>query len=256
MDSSSGFKRVLTLVAALAVFTISVASLPTPASPTEAQALLKWKSSLGNRSVSSLSSWTPSPCKATSSNLTVSSCAWYGNSCNQAGSVNWINLTTADVEGMLDKFPFSSLSHLMYMDLSVNSLSGHIPPQISFLSNLTYLDLSINQFSGIIPPEIGHLTKLEVQRLHFNELNGSIPLEIGQLHLLDEVTLYLNQLHGSIPSSLGNLIKLARLYIYNNSLSSSIPPEMGNMINLEVLHTDANFLTGPIPSTLGNLTKL
>ncbi|KAI6687761.1 hypothetical protein NL676_024589 [Syzygium grande] len=76
MDSSSGFKRVLTLVAALALFTISVAPLAASASPAEAQALLKWKSSLGNRSVSSLSSWTPSPCKATNSNLTVSSCAW------------------------------------------------------------------------------------------------------------------------------------------------------------------------------------
>ncbi|KAF8023543.1 hypothetical protein BT93_F0907 [Corymbia citriodora subsp. variegata] len=256
MDSSSEFTRVMSLVAALALFTTFVIPFPAHASPAEAQALLKWKSSLGNHSVTSLSSWTASPRNASGSNSTMSLCAWYGISCNQAGSVIKINLTSTYVEGTLDKFPFSSLSHLMYMDLSINSLSGHIPPQISFLSNLTYLDLSINRFSGNIPPEISHLTKLEVLHLVFNELNGSIPQEIGQLHLLNEIALYSNHLNGPIPSSLGNLSKLVVLYLYNNSLSGSIPLEIGNMTNLELLHMDTNFLTGPIPSTLGNLTKL
>jgi len=64
----------------------------------------------------------------------------------QEGSVIGINLTNADVEGTIDKFPFSFLSHFMYMDLSINSLFGHIPPQISLPSNLNYLNLSINRF--------------------------------------------------------------------------------------------------------------
>ncbi|KAF8023466.1 hypothetical protein BT93_F0846 [Corymbia citriodora subsp. variegata] len=256
MDSSIEFTRVMSLVAALALFTTFVTPFPAHASPAEAQALLKWKSSLGNHLVTSLSSWTPSPRNASGSNSTMSPCAWYGISCNQVGSVIKINLTSTYVEGTLDKFPFSSLSHLMYMDLCINSLSGHIPPQISLLRNLTYLDLSNNRFSGNIPPEIGHLTKLEVLHLVFNELNGSIPQEIGQLHLLNEIALSSNHLNGPIPSSLGNLSKLVVLYLFNNSLSGSIPPEIGNMTNLELLHMDTNFLTGPIPSTLGNLTKL
>ncbi|KAF7848746.1 LOW QUALITY PROTEIN: hypothetical protein BT93_L1601 [Corymbia citriodora subsp. variegata] len=221
---------------------------------TEARTLLKWKSTLGNHSLSSLSSWTSSPRNATGSNSTMSPCAWYGISCNPAGSVIRINLTSAGVEGMLDEFPFSSLSHLMYVDLSVNNLSGHIPLEISLLSNLTYLDLSINRFLGKILPEIGYLMKLEVLHLFSDGLIGSIPQEIGQLHLL--VVLYSNQLNGPIPPSLVNLSKLATLYVYNNSLSGSIPPEIGNMTNLEVLHMNSNNLTGPIPSTLGNLTKL
>ncbi|KAI6687765.1 hypothetical protein NL676_024593 [Syzygium grande] len=244
MDSSSEFKRVMSLVATLALLTIFVIPLPAHASPAEAQALLKWKSSLSNHSVSSLSSWTP---------LLIMRPV----PIRPAGSVIRINLTSAYVEGTLDEFPFSNLSRLMYMDLSINSLSGHIPPQIGLMSNLTYLDLSINRFSGKIPPpEISRLMKLEVLHLVSNELNGSIPQEIGQLHLLSEVALYSNQLDGSIPSSLGNLGKLTTLYVYNNSLSGSIPPEIGNMTNLEVLHLDTNFLTGPIPSTLGNLAKL
>ncbi|KAF8023544.1 hypothetical protein BT93_F0908 [Corymbia citriodora subsp. variegata] len=256
MDSSLDFTRVMSLVAALALFITIVIPFPAHASPAEAQALLKWKSNLGNRSVTSLSSWTPSPRNATGSNSTMSPCAWYGISCNQAGSVIKINLTSTYVEGTLDEFPFSSLCRLMHVNLSINSLFGHIPPQIGLLSNLTYLDLSINRFSSNIPPEIGHLTKLKILYLFSNELNGSIPQEIGQLHLLNEIALYSNHLKGPIPSSLGNLSKLVVLYLYNNSLSSSIPPEIGNMTNLEVLHMDTNILTGPIPSTLGNLTKL
>ncbi|KAI6695147.1 hypothetical protein NL676_022857 [Syzygium grande] len=187
MDSSSEFKRVMNLVAALALFTIFVIPLSAHASPAEAQALLKWKSSLDNHSVSSLASWTPSPHNATGLNSTVSLCAWYGISCNRAGSVIRINLTSTNVEGTLDEFPFSTLFHLMYLDLSVNNLSGHIPPKIGLLSNLTYLDLSINGFSGKIPPEISRLVKLEVLHLVSNELIGSIPQEIGHLHLLSEV---------------------------------------------------------------------
>ncbi|KAL3733265.1 hypothetical protein ACJRO7_022742 [Eucalyptus globulus] len=256
MYSSLEFKRVMSLVAALALFNTFAIPLPAHASLAEAQALLTWKSNLGNRSISRLSSWTITPHKAIGSNSTVSPCAWYGISCNRARNVIKINLTSSGVEGTLDEFPFSSLSHLMYMDLSINSLSSHIPPQIGLLSNLTYLDLSINQFLGKIPSEISHLTKLIVLHLVSNELNGSIPQEIGQLQLLNEVALDSNKLNGPIPSSLGNLSKLAILYVYNNSLSGSIPPEMGNMTNLEVLHMDTNLLTGSIPSTLGSLTKL
>ncbi|KAL3733277.1 hypothetical protein ACJRO7_022753 [Eucalyptus globulus] len=177
MDPLPEFKRVMSLVAALALFTTFTIPLPAQASPIEAQALLKWKSNLGNHSDSSLSSWTPSPRSATSSNSTAS-------------PLIRINLTSTYVEGTLDEFPFSSLSHLMYMDLSINILSGHILPQIGLLSNLTYLDLSINRFMGKIPPEISHLTRLTVLHLVSNELNGSIPQEIGQLHLLNEVALY------------------------------------------------------------------
>ncbi|XP_048130914.1 receptor-like protein 43 [Rhodamnia argentea] len=249
MDSSQEFKTVMSLVAALALFTSFVIPLPAHASPAEAQALVKWKSSLGHHSVSSLSSWTPSPRNATGSKLTISPCTWYGISC-RAGSVIGINLTNANVEGTLDEFPFSSLSNLMFMDLGINSLFGHIPPQIGLLSNLTYLDLSVNRFSGKIPPKIGRLNKLEVLHLVSNDLNGSIPQEIGQLHLFNELALYCNQLHGSIPSSLGNLSKLAY------SFSGHILDEIGNLRAMLDLELSTNQFTGPIPSSLGNLTDL
>ncbi|KAI6687750.1 hypothetical protein NL676_024578 [Syzygium grande] len=251
-------------LASFTLFTMLLAIIPQGAIPAfastlEAQALLKWKSSLQNQnqSISSLSTWTLPPQNATSSNATAASpCDWYGISCNLARSVLGINLTSSNIRGTLDEFPFSSLPYLTYIDMYRNELFGSIPPQVGLLTNLTYLDLSFNQLSGNIPWEIGDLTKLEVLHLISNELNGSIPDEIGQLRLLSELALYSNQLDGSLPSSLGNLSSLARLYIYNNSFSGSIPHEMGNLTNLEEIYMDTNSLTGPIPPTFGKLTKL
>ncbi|XP_030541450.2 MDIS1-interacting receptor like kinase 2-like [Rhodamnia argentea] len=252
------------LLASFALFTVLLLIIPQGAVPAyastlEAQALLKWKSSLQNQnqSTSSLSSWTLPPQNATGSNATAASpCGWYGIACNLARSVIGINLTSSNIRGTLDEFPFSSLPYLTYIDMYINELSGGIPPQVGLLTNLTYLDLSFNQLSGQIPRDIGDLTKLEVLHLISNELNGSIPDEIGRLRLMNELALYSNQLDGSLPSSLGNLSSLARLYLYNNSFSGFIPLEMGNLTNLEEIYMDTNFLTGPLPPTFGKLTKL
>ncbi|KAI6687771.1 hypothetical protein NL676_024599 [Syzygium grande] len=252
--SSSIFKRVMSLVAALALFTLFVTPLPADASPAEAQTLLKWKSSLGNPSVSSLSSWTPSPRNATGYNSTMSPCAWYGISCNQAGSVIMINLTSANVKGTLDEFPFSSLSRLMYMDLSVNHLSGHIPHQIGLLSNLTYLDLSENLFSGKIPTNWGSCTRLVALRIAGNNITGNLPPEIGNATQLQRLDLSSNGLVGEIPKELGKLKLLLELSLNNNSLTGPIPFSLADLTHLQVLLLNDNQLsgrfTGPLPANL------
>ncbi|KAI6695062.1 hypothetical protein NL676_022772 [Syzygium grande] len=212
-----GSPKVETLVPLLASFAlfmvlpviISHCPIPAYASTLEAQALLKWKSSLPNQNQSSasLSTWTLPPQNATDPNVTAASpCSWYGILCNLAGSVIGINLPSSNIRGTLDEFPFSSLLYLTYIDMYRNELFGGIPPQVGVLINLTYLELSINRLYGKIPCEIGELTKLEVLHLFSNELNGSIPDEIGQLRFLNELALFSNQLDGSLPSSLANLI--------------------------------------------------
>ncbi|KAL5769832.1 hypothetical protein ACOSP7_013986 [Xanthoceras sorbifolium] len=222
----------------------------------EANALLKWKSSFANQTQSQLPSWTLLSHNTSNSKPSTTPCTWFGISCNPAGSVIKINITSFGLNGTLHEFPFSSFPNLAYVDLAMNSLYGTIPPQIANLSKLVYLDLSTNQFSGEIPPEIGHLTNLQVIHLVQNQLNGSIPREIGLLRSLNDLALYSNQLHGPIPASLGKLTNLTTLYLYNNSLSGSIPPEIGNLKNLLEVYLDTNNLTGPIPSTFGNLKNL
>ncbi|XP_009616588.1 uncharacterized protein LOC107772987 [Nicotiana tabacum] len=237
----------------LYLFTVSFASTE------EATALLKWKATFQNQNNTLLASWKLSHVgsKNSSSVGATGSDAcrgWYGVTCLN-GRVNRLNITNASVVGTLYDFPFSFLPLLEYVDLSMNQLSGTIPPEIGKLTNLVYLDLSINHISGTIPLQIGSLTKLETLHIFDNQLNGSIPEVIGHLRSLSELALNTNFLNGSIPASLGNLNNLSSLYLYENKLSGSIPAAIGKLVNLVVAYLDTNQLTGHIPPEIGNLIK-
>ncbi|XP_076891609.1 uncharacterized protein LOC143543087 [Bidens hawaiensis] len=238
------------LLPSLALLIISLLS-STPyfvyASLKEANALLNWKASLHIPNNSPLySSWNDSaPCTS-----------WFGVGCNDDWTVHTLNLTSSELNGTLDQFPFSFLHNLSRFELSVNHFFGPIPAQIHLLSKLVYLDFSGNKFSGAIPPEIGMLPNLETLHLFENQLNGSIPQEIGQLISLFELALYDNSLEGDIPSTLGNLRNLAYLYLDDNMLFGQIPHEFGHLVNLVEVYISNNSLSGPIPPTIGNLKQL
>ncbi|KAM3356574.1 hypothetical protein P3S68_023288 [Capsicum galapagoense] len=178
----------------------------------------------------------------------------YGVACIN-GRVNTLNITNASVVSTLYDFPFSSLPFLENVDLSMNNLSGTIPPEIGNLTNLIYLDLHTNQISGIIPSQISSLAKLQIPRIFDNHLNGPIPGEIGQLRSLTELSLGMNFLNGSIPASLGNLNNLSHLYLYENHPSGSIPKKRGKLVNLVEAYLETSQLTGHIPPEMGNLTN-
>ncbi|KAL5559007.1 hypothetical protein UlMin_035218 [Ulmus minor] len=230
------------------------------ASSDEVSALLNWKASLQNHSLTVQTSWirplNNSLNSSTKGRTSTNLCSWSGIYCNSGGRITKINLKTSYLRGTLHGFSFSSFPGLEYLDLSMNSLFGTIPLEISFLSKLKYLDFSANQFSGKVPVEISLLSDLGVLVLFNNKLNGSIPKEIGYSSSLTELSLGSNFLSGFIPASLCNLSNLAFLSLFNNSLSGSIPSEIGNLSNLVELHLDTNHLTGSIPSSLGNLRKL
>ncbi|KAH7855685.1 hypothetical protein Vadar_027661 [Vaccinium darrowii] len=213
----------------------------------QAAALLTWKASLDSQSQSLLSSWV----------IGSNHCNWTGIGCKTVGTIiTHIDLKSYGLRGTLSNLNFSSLSNLLSLDLTNNSLHGIIPSSIDRLWRLTYLSFSANRLSGSIPHEICQLSNLKTLKLHQNQIGGTIPYEIGLLISLVELTLHSNNLTSSIPSSIGNLVNMTTLILNENHLSGSIPEEVGMMRSLIDLELSANNLTGLIPASMGNLLNL
>ena len=142
------------------------------------------------------------------------------------------------------------------LDLSINELSGTIPPALGQLERLQSLNLRWNQLSGGIPPELGGLTQLRGLDLSHNELSGTILPALGQLERLQSLILSGNQLSGAIPPELGGLTHLQELDLRGNELSGEIPPELGGLTHLQGMDLSFNRLIGGIPLELGGLIQL
>ncbi|KAK1270434.1 inactive leucine-rich repeat receptor-like protein kinase [Acorus gramineus] len=135
------------------------------------------------------------------------------------------------------------------IDLSVNRLTGPIPPGTSRLfERLRRLDLSRNRLSGDIPPEMGLYFNLRYLNLSWNDLRSRLPPELGYFRDLSELDLRHSNLFGSIPGDLCDSNSLTVLQLDGNSLSGPIPEEIGNC---SYLH-----LFGEIPQQLGGLENL
>ncbi|PKI35016.1 hypothetical protein CRG98_044601 [Punica granatum] len=215
----------------------------------EAEALLRWKSSLDSRSRPVLSSW----------NTSIPACHWTGISCGgpySTGSIVVLNLAELSLKGTLHNLDFSSLPKLVSLDLSRNMLFGTIPSNIGNLSHLRYLDLSQNYLSGSIPASIGQMSSLLEISLANNELNGTIPPELGQCLLLRHLDLSCNKLTQGIPVEFSRLDNLQLLDLSRNSLSKLPLISLRRWWRLVTLNLSQNVLFGTIPSNIGNLSHL
>ncbi|KAL0392287.1 UNVERIFIED_CONTAM: putative LRR receptor-like serine/threonine-protein kinase [Sesamum radiatum] len=107
--------------------------------------------------------------------------------------------------------------------LNNNLLTGAIPKSIRNLQKITLLDLSFNSFSGPIPPEIGYLTSLTISLdLKANRFIGEIPETMSGLTQLQSLDLSSNLLYGRI-SVLSVLTSLTFLNVSCNNFSGPIP---------------------------------
>ncbi|XP_072963472.1 uncharacterized protein [Typha angustifolia] len=271
MESTRIQQRFLTLL----FLTFSIFSLKSNAT-TEAEALVKWRSSLYETNNSSLSSWS----------LTNSStpCKWFGVHCDSVGRVVQLWLPNANLSGTLHELDFSCLSSLAQLNLSGNNLYGSIPANICATSKLTSLDLSDNSFNqsinsplvmlkctnliylylsgntftGPIPESLStNLPNLNYLNLSFNSFEGEIPASFSNLLRLCDLRLRANRLTGGIPRSLASLTKMQEFDVSNNSLSGELSPDFfANWTELIAFRVQNNSFTGKIPPEIGLATKL
>ncbi|KAL0431681.1 UNVERIFIED_CONTAM: Inactive LRR receptor-like serine/threonine-protein kinase BIR2 [Sesamum radiatum] len=116
-------------------------------------------------------------------------------------------------------------NRLIGLELRDFSLAGDIPDSLQYCHSLQTLDLSGNSLSGSIPPQIctwlPYLVTLDLSR---NSLTGHIPEDLANCSFLNALILDDNKLSGSIPYQFSNLGRLRKFSVANNDLSGRVPP--------------------------------
>ena len=167
--------------------------------------------------------------------------------------LNMTSLVSIDFSSDLFKGPVPlPNSNCRLLDLSNNTLSGSIPPNIGESNlDLEFLYLSNNQITGNIPKSIGYMSNLQMIDLSRNSLTGSIPSSISNCSCLNALNLGQNNLSGAIPNSFAQLNWLQVLHLNKNMLSGELPLSFQNLSSLEILDLSYNKLSGDIPSWSG-----
>ncbi|XP_028804663.1 receptor-like protein EIX2 [Neltuma alba] len=122
-----------------------------------------------------------------------------------------------------DKYGYSDFMNfrvlpMQAVDLSMNDLSGSIPPELFMSGHLAALNLSRNGLTGSIPNEIWHMKELELLDLSRNQLVGEIPQSMFNINSLSVLNLSYNNLSGKIPLGTQFLTFEASSYMGNPEL--------------------------------------
>ncbi|KAJ4832779.1 hypothetical protein Tsubulata_018793 [Turnera subulata] len=245
----------------------------------EREALLKFKQSLIDHS-NRLLSWQGDGC-----------CEWHGVACsNISGHVIKLDLRNPLSMGTNDQHVLGgvlhpslvNLTHLNYLDLSMNNFTGpQIPSFLGSLQNLEYLNLSSSNFRGKVPQHLGNLS-----RLRYLDLSANGELDVDDLHFVSTLSSLklldlsvvplvqaknwlqsINMLASLVELHLGgcfiphiplfpkiNLTSLAVLDLAGNYFNSTIPHWLFNISHIQVLDLRENSFQGCLPDEMGNLS--
>ncbi|KAH0706955.1 hypothetical protein KY289_012031 [Solanum tuberosum] len=158
-------------------------------------------------------------------------------------SLQFLNLSHNSLTGHLPQFRYYNLQ---YLDLKFNSLQGPLPTSICNMRKLILLDLSHNYFSASVPHCLGSMANLMVLDLRKNNFTGSLPPLCAHNTSLSTIVVNGNQFEGPIPVSLLKCDSLEVLDVGNNVINDTFPAWLGSLQELQVLILKSNKFHGPI----------
>ncbi|XP_073119789.1 receptor-like protein EIX1 [Henckelia pumila] len=197
--------------------------------------------------------------------------------------LNYLSLAHTGISDAVPPWFWNQTFELGYLNLSGNSIHGHIPSLSNFgygknaavdlkcnfitgplpviSSNIKMLDLSYNRISGSMQNFLcnngNQENRLEIVDLGFNQLSGEIPdcwMNWSRLRVLRLQSNF--NLSGEIPRSIRLLTGLESLHLRRNNLSGTLPAFVNQLTGLKVLDLGRNRFTGRIPKWIGKLSKL
>ncbi|XP_078443874.1 protein STRUBBELIG-RECEPTOR FAMILY 2-like isoform X2 [Wolffia australiana] len=153
---------------------------------------------------------------------------WKGVSCSDKSIVS-IKIKGLGVDGQLLS-NFSRFKNLTELDVSENSIRGQIPDSLPL--NATNLNLSHNSLFGHIGNIFTYLKSLEYLDLSFNNFSGDLPSSITSLTKLHGLYLQENNFTGSVSFLVS--LPLTSLNIENNHFSGVVPKRFESIPELKI----------------------
>ncbi|XP_073357243.1 tyrosine-sulfated glycopeptide receptor 1-like [Aegilops tauschii subsp. strangulata] len=187
-------------------------------------------------------------------------CEWLGITCNGDGAVTEVSLASRGLEGRISR-SLADLTSLLHVNLSYNSFSGGLPPELMSSRSIIVLDVSFCQLNGPLPELPSLVTTdwpLQVLNISSNQFSSEFPSATWKMMKnLIALNASNNSFTGQIPSSLClGSPSLALLDLCYNQLSGDIPTALGDCSKLKVLKVGHNNLSGTLPVEIFCATSL
>ncbi|CAM8949309.1 unnamed protein product [Rhodiola kirilowii] len=172
------------------------------------------------------------------------------SSLQRCNSLQRLNIATNKLHGDSSLKIVSSLNQIVFLYMSRNFFTGHIPSELGNMIHMGVLAISENKYSGEIPIELGKCLMLEALYMGGNMFTGRIPLSLSSLEGVQIVDLSRNNLSGSIPLQFQDLSHLQIFNVSFNQLEGDVPRN-GVFSNLSAVSLQGNKkLCGGIPALL------
>ncbi|GJU08774.1 phytosulfokine receptor 1-like protein [Tanacetum coccineum] len=150
------------------------------------------------------------------------------------------------VSGIIPEYLFR-LPRLVKLLLQDNMIVGQL--QNSIPSNLVYLDVSLNLISGDLPDFFHTFPNLSYFAAHSNNIGGRIPVSLLNSGSISSLILRNNSFSGLIRLNCSAMVNLELLDLTDNKFIGTIPDNLPTCQSLKVIDLGGNNLTGQIPES-------